>query len=81
MKNTDIVKEMRRKGFVCACGDDPDRDVCFALFRHEATRLTCITIAPGRYSHTPIHPSLWHEAKTMDEALVLAAEAAMKPLL
>ena len=76
MKNTDIVKEMRRKGFTCTCGYDPDKNVCFALFRHEATRLSCITMEPGRYSHVPVHPSLYHEAETMEEALELAADAA-----
>lgn len=77
MKNTDIVQTMRRKGFVCICGDDPNKDVCFALFQHEATRLSCITMEPGRYSHVPVHPSLFHEAKTMNEALMLAVDAAV----
>lgn len=78
MKNKDIVKVMRRKGFICICGYDPNKDVCFALFQHEATRLSCITIEPGRYSHVSVHPSLFHEAETMEEAYMLAADAAMK---
>ncbi|KKL12258.1 hypothetical protein LCGC14_2537590 [marine sediment metagenome] len=78
MKNTDIAKMMRRKGFTCVCGDDLDRNVCFALFQHEATRLSCITMEPGRYSHVPIHPSLFHKAETMNEALMLAADAAIR---
>ena len=78
--NEDIVKEMRRKGFTCICGDDLDKNVCFALFQHEATRISCIMMEPGRYTHVPVHPSLYHEAKTMHEALVLAADAAKKPV-
>lgn len=78
--NKDIVQTMRRKGFTCSCGYDPDKDVFFALFQHEATRLSCITMEPGRYTHVPVHPSLFHEAKTMNEALMLAADAAEKPV-
>lgn len=78
--NEDIVQTMQRKGFTCTCGHDPDKDVFFALFRHEATRLSCITIEPGRYSHVPVHPSLYHEAETMNKAVILAADAAKKPV-
>jgi hypothetical protein len=80
MNHRDIDNMMRQKGFNCIFGHDPETNLFFAIYKHEATRLACITMEPGRYSHVPIHPSLFHEAETFDDAVTLAAEAALAPL-
>lgn len=79
MADKDVVAEMRRKGFTCTFGHDPDTETFFALFQHQATRLACITMEPGKYFHVPVHPFFYHVAKTLQEALEMAAESAMRP--
>jgi hypothetical protein len=81
----DITVDMFRKGFICIMTEDPDpgdfdTDIWGVLFQHEATRLSCVTVEPGRYNHVPIHSSVYHWAETLDEAIAKAAEAAMRPV-
>lgn len=80
MADKDISVEMSHKGFICIMAEDPDTDMWGVLFRHEATRLSCVTVEPGRYNHVPVHSSMYHWALDLDEAVAKAAEAAMRPV-
>ena len=79
MADKDITVKMFHKGFICIMTEDPDTGMWGVLFQHEATRLSCITVEPGRYNHVPIHSSMFHWAKMLDRAIAKAAKAAMRP--